>query len=116
MNELIKALEPFADLLETPLEAATNIDGLVDYLQIDPQDIQRAKDVLHRLEASGANWSNETLRVLTEAGDEVLVSANIWDALGILTNLLGAAAGCHLETLLCKEIHENASTENKSGD
>lgn len=43
------------------------------------------------------------LPYLTHLAEQVQASDNIWAALEVLTNALGAKAGCHLETLLCKE-------------
>jgi hypothetical protein len=43
------------------------------------------------------------LKTLTAVGDETLAVDNIWTAIEVLTNRLGARVGKHLETLLCKE-------------
>jgi hypothetical protein len=41
----------------------------------------------------------------SDLGDKLKATDNIWAAIEVLANATGSKCGSHLETLLCKELH-----------
>jgi hypothetical protein len=79
----------------------------------DAENTQWWNDIIDGLQDHLPDGDIESVEVLPEANDRgdierlrrlLLATPDIWQAIGVLSNELGAEVGGRLETLLCREI------------